>query len=49
MYHGVQVRHLGGQLAAERLRVAEVSARLAERQAEIERLLLRLREVRFHK
>jgi hypothetical protein len=38
-------RHLTGQLEAERLRVSDVSNRLAEREAEVERLLLRLKEV----
>jgi hypothetical protein len=38
-------RHLAGQLEAERLRVCDVSNRLAEREAEVERLLLRLKEV----
>lgn len=41
-----QARHLTGQVYAERLRVSELSNKLAEREAEVERLLLRLKEVR---
>jgi hypothetical protein len=40
-------RHLSGQLEAERLRVCDVSNRLAEREAEVDRLLLRIKEVRI--
>jgi hypothetical protein len=41
-----QARHLTGQVQAERLRVSELSNKLAEREAEVERLLLHVKEVR---
>ena len=41
-----EARHASGQAAAERLRGAELANKLAERDAEVQRLLVRVQEVR---